>query len=449
MRILTFSTSDSGGGAEGVARKVAEAMRSAGHEVLWAVGRKRSYDPWVVDLQDEMFPGAGRRLTRFLMRNEGRVKGAGLALRTWIGWNRPRNLRRWRQGKDPSDFPEVERVFNRFKPDVVHCHNLHGSGLAGRPYMGYFDLRCLKEWSRSVPVCLTLHDAWMLTGHCAHPLDCRRWLDGCGLCPYLANPPAYPRDATAENWADKKAVYAQSKLSVSAPSNWLLDMVGRSILSPALGDVRCIPNGIDTALFRPLDKAAARDSLDLPHASDVLLFLSNGVANPYKGFDSAYDVFQRVRKARPERRLTLLVGGVRPGESLPDDPDVRAVPKSSDPARIVNLYCAASAYIHPAIADTHPLTVLEAMACGTPVAAYAVGGIPEQIDDGRTGILVPPGEASMLSNALVDLLGSPERAAMLGSAARCYAVSRFDQAHMIAEYTSWLHEVAHGAKADR
>jgi glycosyltransferase involved in cell wall biosynthesis len=123
---------------------------------------------------------------------------------------------------------------------------------------------------------------------------------------------------------------------------------------------------------------------------------------------------------------------------LPDDPDVRAVPKSSDPTKIVNLYCAADAYLHPAVADTHPLTVLEAMACGTPVAAYAVGGIPEQVDDGRTGILVPAGDAQGMAEALSVFLNAPDRAAAVGKEARRQAERRFGQAQMIAAYASWL-----------
>jgi glycosyltransferase involved in cell wall biosynthesis len=435
MRILTLNTSDTGGGAEGIARRVAEALRADGHEVLWAVGRKRSSDEWVIDLQAGARPGPS--LTRFLMRHEGRVKGAGLALRALTAVARPRNYLRWRCGLDPYDFPEVERVFRAFKPDLVFCHNLHGSGLGGRPYMGYFDLSALARWSQSVPVCLVMHDAWLLSGHCAHSLDCARRQTGCGSCPYLHNPPAYVKDGTAGNWALKKDVFARSRLAVAAPSQWMLDMVRSSILQPGASELRCIPNGVDTGRFRPSDRAAAKHALGLPNDARVLLFLSNGAGNPYKGFAPAHNVFQRVRESHSGRTM-LLVGGVRTGDRLPDDPDVCAVTASKDPDEIVKLYNAADVYLHTAVADTHPLTVLEAMACGTPVVASRVGGIPEQVDDGRTGFLAAPGDTAATADAVLRLLKSPDLATQIGAAARAEAERRFDVAHMLAGYREWI-----------
>src|SRR5262245_59012697 len=88
------------------------------------------------------------------------------------------------------------------RPDILHCHNLHGS---------YFDLRALPWLSQQVPVVLTLHDAWLLSGHCAHSFDCQRWQTGCGQCPDLAIPPAIRRDATAYNWRRKRDVYTKSR----------------------------------------------------------------------------------------------------------------------------------------------------------------------------------------------------------------------------------------------
>ena len=73
------------------------------------------------------------------------------------------------------EFPGSHRVLDvtPAPPDILHCHNLHGE---------YFDLRILPELTRRLPVVLTLHDAWLLGGGCAHSVDCDRWRDDCGDC---------------------------------------------------------------------------------------------------------------------------------------------------------------------------------------------------------------------------------------------------------------------------
>jgi glycosyltransferase involved in cell wall biosynthesis len=97
--------------------------------------------------------------------------------------------------------------------------------------------------------------------------------------------------------------------------------------------------------------------------------------------------------------------------------------------------------LHPARADTFPNNVLEAFACGVPVVATAVGGIPEQIEDGRTGFLTPPGDTGALSDRLVDVLSSPELRKQLGEQAAQAARSRFDLRLQANAYLEWYGEL--------
>src|SRR5205823_11441286 len=134
-------------------------------------------------------------------------------------------------------------------PDVVHVHNLHG---------GYFDLRVLPELAGRSRLVATLHDAWLLTGHCAHPLGSDGWLRGCGNCPHLDTYPALLRDGTASNLARKRSIYEQLELTVVTPSRWLMDMVERSVLGPSAVRREVIPNGVDLSVFAPGERAADR-----------------------------------------------------------------------------------------------------------------------------------------------------------------------------------------------
>jgi glycosyltransferase involved in cell wall biosynthesis len=80
------------------------------------------------------------------------------------------------------------------------------------------------------------------------------------------------------------------------------------------------------------------------------------------------------------------------------------------------------------------LTLLEAMARGLPVVATAVGGNPEVVEDGRTGLLVPPGDSQALARAIVELIGDPERALRMGRDGRLRVERAFDARRMVADY---------------
>src|SRR5205823_12310089 len=83
---------------------------------------------------------------------------------------------------------------------------------------------------------------------------------------------------------------------------------------------------------------------------------------------------------------------------------IRFVPFENDAKIVARYYQAADVYLHAARADTFPNAVLEALACGTPVVATGVGGIPEQIVNDQTGPIVAPGDAAAMANATVQLL---------------------------------------------
>jgi glycosyltransferase involved in cell wall biosynthesis len=130
------------------------------------------------------------------------------------------------------------------------------------------------------------------------------------------------------------------------------------------------------------------------------------------------------------------------------------VPFESDQSRLADYYRAADVYIHAARADTFPTTVIEALACGTPVVATAVGGIVEQVrtlvaahgpagsiearDGGAaTGVLVPAGDAAAMGDALAGLLKDRELRRRLAANAVEDARRRFDFARQRDAYIAW------------
>ena len=202
ISIIQISTSDFGGGAERIAFNLFKAYKSLGHNSLLFVGEKKINDNNIFEIPNNSYRSKWAQYwinkSEILKPLESRIRGFWRLKNIivyFIGQNK-----RWREkyrGHEDFDFPATQYLIEKFPfiPNIVHCHNLHG---------GYFDLRFLPQLSKNFPLLLTLHDAWLMTGHCAHSFDCEKWRIGCGGCPYRHIYPAITHDATAFNWKKKK-----------------------------------------------------------------------------------------------------------------------------------------------------------------------------------------------------------------------------------------------------
>src|SRR5439155_2426833 len=228
---------------------------------------------------------AGNRLNPLI----GKARGAGRVRELVQRIGEPARLRDVLAGREDFAYPASSHLLELTPqpPDIVHCHNLHGE---------MFDLRELPSLSQRTAVVLTLHDAWLLSGHCAHSFDCDRWKTGCGQCPDLTIPPAVWRDATGFNWQRKKRIYSKSRLYVATPCRWLMHKVEQSILAPAIAAARVIPNGVDLTSFRPDDKAAARAAPGLPpDAPSLLVVAKRPKRNIWKDYATLHTAFAQLR----------------------------------------------------------------------------------------------------------------------------------------------------------
>lgn len=463
LEILQVNTFDSGGGAEKVAFDLFREFRRMGHGSRLVVRQRRSADPDVITMPHEL---GGTPWSRFWWRLHrrfqplyGRFSGSRGLARLLHGLAEPRGwIDHWR-GREDFNYPGAWKLLDALppRPDLLHCHNLHGR---------YFDLRVLPVLSRRAPLFMTLHDAWLMSGHCAHSFDCDRWRTGCGRCPDLDIYPPVCRDGTAENWRRKQAILAHARLYLATPSRWLMRRAEQSLLWPGVAQARVIPNGVDLNTYRPGDPAAARAALGFPPDAAVALFAANGIrANPWKDYATLRTAIGMLAAKSIGRPLVLLALGEQPGLERVGDHLVRFVPFEREPARVALYYQAADAYVHAARVDTFPSTVIEAQACGRPVVATAVGGIPEQIvdagdylaagsdrprasRDAPTGLLVPPRDPIALAAALERLLGDDGLRRALGVAAAQRAGRCFDLRSQAQAYVDWYRDVLDAAPRD-
>ena len=431
--ILLVSTSDRPGGAEQIALSLLNGYSEHGCRAALAVGTKASRRADIREIPKNLWLNAFGRLTQAMIARHIRVLPQISFQLARLG-ELPNEVDR-RRGRELFHYPGTRSLLELgpFRPQLVHAHNLHRH---------YFDLRFLPELSARVPLVITMHDAWLLSGHCAHSFDCERWKTGCGECPDLTIPPALERDGTAFNWQRKRDIYAQSRFYVAAPCRWLIEKLEQSIVAPAVIESRVIPNGIDLEVFRAGDRTAVRARLGLPQDADVLLFTALSIReNFWKDYRTLRDAIARLAERRPARPLIFLsVGEAAPTEKI-GNCEIRFVPFVQENRRVAEFYQAADIYIHASRADTFPTSILEALACETPVIATAVGGIPEQIIDDVTGMLTPPGDADAMADAIANLLDDVARRRVMSAKAGEEARRNVGRDRMIEKYLSWFDEI--------
>ncbi len=463
LKILQISTTDIGGGAEKVAWNLFQAYRGRGHNSWLAVGTKRSDDADVMVICSNNRSTPWARLRRAVGEKADRLEGKAQGLRHLVRLCKHprREVETW-LGIEDFNHPSTWQIIKTTpqEANIIHCHNLHG---------GYFDLRALPWLSHQALTILTLHDAWLMSGHCAHSFDCERWRIGCGQCPDLNIPPAINRDATAYNWRRKRDIYAHSRLYISTPCEWLMRKVEQSMLAPAVVDARVIPNGLDLSVFHRADKRAVRAALGIRQDTQVLLFMANRVRrNVWKDYQTMQTAIDLVaERVRQRDLLFIALGEEAPAERI-GRAEVRFVPYEEDPETVARYYQAADLYLHPARIDTFPNAIVEALACGTPVVATAVGGIPEQVKGlktvpGRaktlklnryeiseaTGILVPAGDAAEMAIGIERLIDDEALRRRIGENAARDARKRFDLQRQVDSYLDWYESLLHKMQSAR
>jgi glycogen synthase len=374
----------------------------------------REYPPHI-------YGGAGvvvDQLTRALKRRMGvevRCFGErpptddGVTVRGYTPWER---LKAGTDGQ-PRFAPALETLSiglamarDHVDADVVHAHTWYAD-------MGGLWIRTLYR----IPLIVTLHSMEPLRPWKADQL-------GSG---YLLS-----------TWIEKTAVEAADRV-IAVSAKMREDILAHFACDPAR--VVVIHNGIDPDRFRHTE---ARDHLDrLGVRSPYVLFV--GRITDQKG------IFHLLEAAK------LLPAGVQVVlcASAPDTPEIEQRLRTAVAALpnvlwinemvkhevVVQLYSHAAVFCCPSVYEPFGLINLEAMACETPVVASAVGGIVEVVEDGRTGVLLPPARPDLLAEALTRVLENPELGRRMGKAGRARVEARFSWAS-VAERTQQVYAEA-------
>jgi glycosyltransferase involved in cell wall biosynthesis len=185
--------------------------------------------------------------------------------------------------------------------------------------------------------------------------------------------------------------------------------------------VTVIPYGIDIDKFQPRDKRAVRDNYRIPMKARVILFVADWASEKRKGMDLLREAVQGMEN--DENLYFLAIG--RGASTTGFGPRAIGIDYVRDDAALSLIYSTADALVVPSRQDNLPNTAIEALACGTPTIAFAVGGLPEIIRDGETGILVPEGDVGALRRAILNVSHSPGWRAHMAESCRRRALAEY------------------------
>lgn len=277
------------------------------------------------------------------------------------------------------------RWMKEYDPDVIHLHNLHGYYL----HIGIlFD--ALRQMNK--PVVWTLHDCWAFTGHCVHytVADCQKWHTQCRRCIQKKTYPASMlMDRSAENYQTKRRLFnSLETMVIVTPSEWLAGQVRQSFLGR--WPVKTVYNGIDSAVFHNTSSdVKARYGLQ-----DNKIVL--GVANIWDGRKGLSHMLQLSKLLADDWRIVLIGLTAKQMRHLPSN--LIGISRTENAAELAAWYCAADVYVNVSAEETMGMTTAEAIACGTPVVAYATTATPEIV--ANNGIIVEYGDIQGIANAI-------------------------------------------------
>ena len=197
-------------------------------------------------------------------------------------------------------------------------------------------------------------------------------------------------------------LYNDFKFKIVTCSNWLKDEVKKSFILNK-NFVTTIPNTLNIEIFKPIDRSKALSVFNLPENKFFILFGTMTVKDKRKGFEllkssliKLYDDYASLR----DKIEILVLGSANQNQAFGIPFKTNFLGRIQNDEKVALSYNCADIFVAPSIEDNLPNTVMESLACGTPVAAFNIGGMPDMIEHMRNGYLAEPQTIGDLSNGI-------------------------------------------------
>ncbi len=399
MNILYLNTTYQCGGAEKVTSQLFHGMRDRGHQTWQIVSydTKKSCLPAGVHV---IYRSRFMRLfNRMITDNHG-----NRSLHIWYS-------RRY-----------IRSFIRRHQIDVVHLHN---------PHDNFLGIRDIADIAKQCSVVWTLHDFWAMTGHCTYPYGCKeRWKEGCLSCDCLNNYPALRKDVSRQLFQEKKKSFREQKILFTVPSDWMR----RQFEASHLQGLPCVQiyNGLDTKQWHLLDKQKIRKKYQMDFQGKILGFIAADPTKKLKGMSYLLEALANIPD--PENYLLLIAGQENEElKKLDIRFQVRYFGYLYSQKELNDFYALADLLVNPSVYETFGLTNIEAMASGTPVAAFPVCTMPEIVKE-SCGWLAEKISSRALAEVIQEAFKDPAELEKKSRICRDWVEKTFSEQEMLKQF---------------
>ncbi|UYZ34254.1 glycosyltransferase [Clostridium beijerinckii] len=290
--------------------------------------------------------------------------------------------------------------------DIVHYHLIHNH------FISILDLPNLASIK---PLVWTIHDPWVITGHCIHPLECMNWKNGCINCTKLNDAVLPIKDDKAfQMWEIKKNVYKNLDVDIVVASKFMEDYIRNSPLTENFRNIHKIPFGVSIESFNNLNKEDARRKFNISDTSFVIAFRSD--SNEIKGLKY---IIEMLNKLTLYSNVVILTVGVELlPEYLKEKYRVVELGWQNDLTVLYDFYAACDVFLMPSLAESFGMMAIEAMASARPVIVFENTVLSEITFAPECGIAVPYKNSDMLKDSVEQLMKKPDECRWRGKKGR-------------------------------
>jgi glycosyltransferase involved in cell wall biosynthesis len=403
MKILHLSTSDLDGGGARAAYRLHEGLKEKKIDSRMLVRAKSSTDKNIIaekSLITKLGPPLSSLPLKFYPKTNAMFSSQ------WF-------------------FDAIVPRINQINPDIIHLHWICN---------GFIKVESLPKFNK--PLVWTLHDMWPFTGGCHYTNECLGYKNECGFCPQLNSKKR--KDLSYWTLARKLNSWKSLNPVIVSPCNWLAQCAKESTLFKNYR-VEVVPHGLNLSKYKPVDQTFARSLLNLPQDKKLILFgaSSGATGHARKGFHLLQPALQRLNQSDSTLHLELIVFGASESEK-PSEMGFKThyLGTFQDDISLSLIYSAANVMVVPSTQEAFGQTASEALACGTPVVAFATTGLQDIVDHQKDGYLAKPFEIEDLAEGIAWILKEDDRYLKLRLQARQKAEKQFSLELQSSRYLS-------------
>lgn len=325
-------------------------------------------------------------------------------------------------------YPLLLKEIQTIDPDVINVHWTHGATIP---------ISLISKLNETRPVLWTLHDEWPITANTYF-----EYVKGDVL---LEHKKSMLQIFKQQLKFSSKLLYrykvrtlGNQHIRTISPSRWLQQKVENSPVFLASTNFH-IPNGVDTELFRPLDRSRLRNKYGIADSEKVVLFLSANTADERKGLYYFVKAMECLKKEFADKLgsiTTVLVGRNSDGINKLLPGKVVNLGSTNEVYKLAEYYNLTDVFVSASIADNFPSTLLESLACGTPIVAFDVGGVSEIAIHGKTGLLAESRNINDMATCIYEVLINRTLRSELSANCRSYALECFSMDKFVDSYLS-------------